>query len=107
MGTLNTQVQEKSLSKRDRNFEIDYFTNAASNVLGSNNEIFEMLQFYRKSKKEQDAPTFTREQVRELLCVENTQSKYRNYYLSAYAGEGLSDYEESSSDEDDDDDDDA
>ena len=97
--TLNTQIQQKPLGNRNRNFEIDYFTKSATNLMGSSNEIFEMMAHYRKDVTE--APNLTQEQVRELICVETTQDKYRDIYKSPYGGEGHSESEEDESDDDD------
>ena len=79
--------------------DYNYYNTAASNVLGSTDEVSELLLHYRKDQSEE--PNFTKEQVRELISVEICQDKFRQFYKSPYEGNGHSDVENDSDDEDD------
>ena len=72
---------------------------AATNVMSSSNEAFELATNYRKNTK--DIPDFTREQVRELLSVELTQDRFRHIYRDPYdCGRGNEEEESDDSDDD-------
>ena len=72
---------------------------AATNVMSSSNEAFELATNYRKNTN--DIPDFTREQIRELLSVELTQDRFRHIYRNPYEC-GRDEEEEESDDSDDD-----
>ena len=92
---------EESESRLNMFNVVESYANEAKDVILSSHEVFDLAGFFNKSDYDNRNPTdFTREQVRELLSVENTQDTLRKVYKSAYGGEGYSDEESDSSDSD-------
>ena len=92
---------EESESRLNMFNVVESYANEAKDVIFSSHEVFDLAGFFNKSDYDNHNPTdFTREQVRELLSVENTQDTLRKVYKSAYGGEGYSDEESNSSDSD-------
>ena len=92
---------EESESQLNMFSVVESYANEATKVIFSSHEVFDLAGFFNKSDYDNHNPTdFTREQVRELLSVENTQDTLRKVYKSAYGGEGYSDEESDSSDSD-------
>ena len=95
---MNNEESESQLNMFN---VVESYANEAKNVIFSSHEVFDLAGFFNKSDYDNHNPTdFTREQVRELLSVENTQDTLRKVYKSAYGGEGYSDEESDSSDSD-------
>ena len=97
-----TRMNNEESESRLNMFNVvqDYATEAKE-IIFSSHEVFDLAGFFNKSNYDNHNPTdFTREQVRELLSVENTQDTLRKVYKSAYGGEGYSDEESDSSDSD-------
>ena len=64
-------------------------------VMDSSLEIFNLATYFNKAGD--NDPNYSREQVQELLSVENTQDTFRQVYKSPYGGgEGYSEEEDSS-----------
>ena len=87
---MNNEEPEDRL-QNDTNAVINTYMNQAGEVMNSSKEIFELGTYFNKEEN-----NFSREQVRELLSVENTQDTFRQVYKSPYGGEGYSDEEDSS-----------
>merc|ERR1712156_270948 len=87
---MNNDEPEDRL-QNDTNAVINDYSNQAGEVFNSSKEIFELANFFNKEDN-----SFSREQVRELLSVENTQDTFRKVYKSPYGGQGCSDEEDSS-----------
>ena len=95
---MNNEESESQLNMFN---VVESYAKGAQNVIFSSHEVFDLAGFFNKSDYDNHNPTdFTREQVRELLSVENTQDTLRKVYKSAYGGEGYSDEESDSSDSD-------
>ena len=95
---MNNEESESQLNMFN---VVESYANEAQKVIFSSHEVFDLAGFFNKSDYDNHNPTdFTREQVRELLSVENTQDTLRKVYKSAYGGEGYSDEESDSSDSD-------
>ena len=92
--TMNTYYANEAMSSHANT---RYFSQAATNVMSSSNEAFELATNYRKNVK--DIPNFSREQIRELLSVELTQDKFRHTYRNPYDC-GRDEEEEESDDSD-------
>ena len=88
---------EESESRLNMFNVVETYANQAKDVILSSHEVFDLAGFFNDNHNPTD---FTREQVRELLSVENTQDTLRKVYKSAYGGEGYSDEESDSSDSD-------
>ena len=92
---------EESESRLNMFNVVESYATEAKEIIFSSHEVFDLAGFFNKSDYDNHNPTdFTREQVRELLSVENTQDTLRKVYKSAYGGEGYSDEESDSSDSD-------
>ena len=70
-------------------------------VMASSHEVFELASSYQSTSfRNNEKPTLTRDQARELYSVELTQNKFRSIYKSPYGNQGHSDEENTDSDED-------
>ena len=91
---MNNEETEARLSMPN---VVQNYINEAKDVISSSCEVFNLATYFNGSDKQTN---FSREQVRELLSVENTQDTLRKVYKSPYAGEGCSDEESSDDDSD-------
>jgi hypothetical protein len=87
---MNNEESEENLQKRE---VLDDYQYQAGEVMNSSNEIFNLATFFNKANNDTN---FSREQVRELLSVENTQDTLRQGYKSPDGGEGCADEGDSS-----------
>lgn len=97
---MNNEESEARLNMFD---VVEAYASEAKDVMFSSHEVFDLANYFNNwaDSSPENQTNFTREQVRELLSVENTQDTLRKVYKSAYGGQGYSESEDSDSSESD------